>query len=324
MNSFIKQNIRFSLFFFFLLFLSGRIGLFLHEFAGHAFSWRLIGGKLTEYSLFVFGGGWVTYGWTPSTANASRLSLLFVELSGMAVELLSGAFLAVLAIFWNIPRFIRALFAAASSVLIVHSLFYLVMCTYYGSGDGAVLFTVLRGGVRQAFLFFTFGLTVAGAFLVSYAFSPALRSWTLDGSSKKHAPVIVLCAFAAALLHGLLTVGEQIVAKDKVYARIKTSENVRLKEEELSRFIADYWEKHGRIPGRERTVVVENELEQKYRQFPIEIPLGIAAAAAFIAGFFFPGRRDCTEPDPVVWKDIGLLGGFAVLAVALILIVNRM
>lgn len=80
----------------------------------------------------------------------------------------------------------------------------------------------------------------------------------------------------------------------------------------------------GRMPGRERTVVVENELEQKYRQFPIEIPLGIATAAAFIAGFFFPGRRDYTEPDPLLWKDIGLLGGFAVSAVALILIVNRM
>jgi uncharacterized integral membrane protein len=320
----LRQHFKLSLFFFLLLFLAGRIGLFLHEFAGHALFWRLIGGRLTEFSLFVFGGGWVHYGWTPSTADASVFSLRLVELSGLTVELVAGVLLAVFAIIWNTNRSIRGLFAAASSVLIVHSLFYLVISTYYGCGDGRGLFAVLQGGIRQAFLFLTFCLTVAGAFLVSYAFSPAVRSWGGDCSSKKRVLVIVVCAFAAALLHGTLTIGEQIVVKDEVYAEIKTPENVRLKEEELSEYISAYTEEHGREPDQKNVGVVENELEQKYWQFPIEIPLGIAVLAAFIGGFFLPGRRDHDEPSPVAWKDIALLGCFSVSTVVLILVLNRL
>lgn len=124
MMSFLKQSIKLTLFFFFLLFLSGRIGLFLHEFAGHALFWRLVGGKLAGFSLFIFGGGWVHYGDTPSIVNLSVSSQLFVDLSGIAVEMATGLLLAMLSIFSKTNRSISGLFAATSSVLIVHSLFY--------------------------------------------------------------------------------------------------------------------------------------------------------------------------------------------------------
>ena len=136
--------------------------------------------------------------------------------------------------------------------------------------------------------------------------------------------MIVLCAFAAILLHGTITVGEQILIKDKIYIELKTSENARLKKKELLEFIADYTEKHGIEPNPKHVAVVKNELEQKYRQFPIEIPLGIAIIAAFIAGFFLSRRRNGDEPSPVVWKDIALLSCFSVMAAALILILNRL
>ncbi len=322
--SFLKQSIRLSLFFFFLLFLSGRIGLFLHEFAGHALFRRLIGGKLTEFSLFVFGGGRVHYGYTPATANLSFPSLLVVDLSGIAVELVAGILIAMLAIFLKTNRSVKGLFVATSSVLTVHSLFYFVICTYYGSGDGRVLFAVLQGSVRQTVLLLTFSLTVAGAFLVSYAFSPTVKSWTIEESSKKRVLMIVLCAFIAAVLHGTFTVCEQVIVKDKIYTEIKTSENARLKKSELAEFIADYTEKHGIEPNPEHVAVVANELEEKYRQFPIEIPLGIAIIAAFIAGFFLSRRRNGDEPGPVTWKDIALLSCFSVMVAALILILNRL
>jgi len=320
----LKQSVRLSLFFFFLLFLSGRIGLFLHEFAGHALSWHLIGGKLTTFSLFMFGGGRVHYSYNPATENLSISSLLFVDLSGISVELLAGGLLFIPAIFLKTSRSIKGLFIATSSVLIVHSLFYLVICTYYGSGDGRILFTVLQGGVRQTFLFLIFSLNVAGAFLVSYVFSPIIRGWTLEDSSKKGVLMIVLCAFAAALLHGALTIGEQIEVKDSIYAELKTSENIRLKNKELSRFIAEYTKKHGREPDMEHIAVMEKKLERKYRQFPIEIPLGIGIIAAFTAGFFWSRRKDSCELSPVTWQDIALLSCFSVIVALLILTLNRL
>ena len=324
MKNFVRQDVKLSLFFFLLLFLAGRIGLFLHEFAGHALSWRLLGGRLADFSLFVFGGGRVHYGWTPATLNLSTFSMLFALLSGIAVELAVGIPLALLAVFSRATRATKALFAATSSVLIVHSLFYLVICTYYGSRDGAVLFTVLQGGTRQVFLALTFGLTIVGAFLVSYAFSPTVRSWVVGRSSKQRVVLIILGMFGAVLLHGTLTVSEQVIVKDKIYAEIKTAENVRLKEKELAEFVAKYTEEHRREPEQEHVAVVENELEEKYWQFPIEIPLAIAIVIAFVAGFFLSVRKDHGEASPVVWKDIGLLGCFSVPSVLLILILNKL
>lgn len=315
--------IKLSLFLFWLLFLSGRIGLFLHEFAGHALFCRLMGGRLAEFSLFVFGGGRVHCSHAPSTVNLSVSSLLAVDLSGMAVELAVGVLLAILSIIVNTSQLIRALLASASSVLIVHSLFYLTICAYYGSGDGTLLFAILQGFIRQLFLSLIFGLTVAGAFLVSYAFSPIVRSWAIDYPLKKGFLTILGCALGAAMLHGALTVGEQIVIQDKVYDEIKTSQNVKLKEEELSGYIAGYTQEHGRAPDQELMAMVDNELERKYWQFPIEIPLGIAIVAAFVAGFFFSKRRDDDDPSPVAWKDVILLGSFSIVVAILILILNR-
>jgi hypothetical protein len=246
-----------------------------------------------------------------------------VDLSGIAVELAVGLLSGILSIILKTSRPIRALLASTSSVLIVHSLFYITICAYYGSGDGRLLFAILQGFIRQLFLSLAFGLTVAGAFLVSYTFSPLVRSWVIDYPSKKGFLTILVCVFGAATLHGALTVGEKIVIQDKVYDEIKTSQNVKLKEEELSEFIAGYKQEYGRAPDQGLIAIAENELEHKYWQFPIEIPLGIAIVAAFVAGFFFSKRRDYNEPSPVAWKEVVLLGSSSVVVAILILIVNR-
>jgi hypothetical protein len=228
----------------------------------------------------------------------------------------------MIAIIANTSRPIRALLASVSSVLIVHSLFYLTICAYYGSGDGTLLFDILRGFTRPLFLSLAIGLTVAGAFLVSYVFSPIFSNWVNDYPTKQRFVNILLCAFAAAILHGGLTVGEQIMIQDKLYAEIKTSENVKLKEQKLSEFIEGYTEEHGKAPDPDRLAIVENELEHKYWQFPIEVPLGIAIVVAFIAGFLFSKRKDFDESSSVAWKDVVLLGSSSTMVAILIVIVN--
>jgi hypothetical protein len=314
------------LLYFLLLFLAGRIGMLLHEFGGHALAWRLLGGRVIAFKLFVFGGGWVYGRWPLTVADSSLLSMLIVQLSGIAVELIVGMPLALLAVSRITRRTTRRLAVATSSVLIVHAFFYLVLCAYYGSGDGATLFHIVHGRIRAAFLITTAGLTISAAFMVSYLFSPVMRTWVTGCRRQQGLALIVLGVFSAALLHAILTAGESIIVKDRIYAEIKTPVNVCLKEKALSAFLSVYRQKHGKEPSRDRIDAVRTDLEAKYGQFPIEIPLGAAVLSAFIAGFFLSGRRDHAErgPDPIVWKEIGWLGGLSALEVALILFLNRL
>lgn len=319
------QYAKFTLVCFFLLFLAGRIGMLLHEFGGHALAWRLLGGKVVDFKLFVFGGGWL-YGHRPlAAADSSALSLLMVQLSGIAVELIVGTPLALLAVSRITLRTTRRLAAATSGVLIVHAFFYLVLCAYYGSGDGAALSRILQHGrIREAFLVATVGLTIWAAFMVSYLFSPAIRSWAGGCRRRRGLALIVLGVFSAASLHAVLTAGERIVMKDRTYAEIKTPVNVRLKEKVLAGLVSNYRKRYGREPDQDRIATERAALEAEYGQFPIQIPLAAAVLTALTAGFFFSKRNNHTEGDPITWKDVGWLGGLSAFAVVLILFLNRL
>jgi len=322
MKTIIAHEIRLALTFFLLLFLAGRIGLLLHEFGGHALTCRLLGGRITEYSLFLFGGGRVHYDWALSTVIGSIPAALFVQLSGIAVELAVGIPLAVLALRRISSPFVNRLLAATAGVLIVHALFYLVISAYYGSGDGTVLFALLQGGSRRAFLISTFCMTVSSAFLVSYAFSPATRGWIAVRSRKLRTVLIVMGVVSAALLHGALTIGEKIIVKDTAYAELKLSQHSRLMAEELSEFVAGYARENGSEPDPESIAAIKKALKAKYRQFPIEVPLGIAVLLAFIAGFFLSTHRAEDHHSPVTWKEVGVLGAFSGFVAVIILMAS--
>jgi len=323
MKALVKQSFTLSIFFFLLLFLSGRTGLLLHEFAGHTFSWHLLGGNISEFRLFLFGGGRVHYEWTPAVANLPEASILFVQLSGISVELATGLLLGWLAQSVNASRPINALLIATASLLLVHSFFYLFVCAYYGYGDGVLLFKGLQGNVRLGFLFIAFSSTIGAAFLVSFFFSPVVRSWLAERNPKKQLVVVVLSGLVAVLLHGTFTLGEQIWMKDTVYAGIKTPEKVRWKEKELQQFILHYKQEQGREPEKDEIAFVAKELEKKYSQFPIELPLGGSVLAALILGFHYSRERNPDRAFPVTLKENALLGSVSVLAAILILLLNR-
>ncbi len=318
-----SQVIKLSLFFFFLIFLAGRIGLILHEFAGHALAWRLMGGKLSGFRLFLFGGGRVQFRYTDDISNLSVVQELTVQLSGIAVELAVGIILTILAIILRPGRAFRALLVSAAGVLIVHALFYLTVGVYYGSGDGRLIFTLLQGGVRQTFFLLTFGMTIAAAFFISYQFSPMVKSWIKAGFSRKSTSTIILCGCIAVLFHAMLTYGERIVIKDTIYARAKMSENDRLKKAELSKFIADYVKKHGRQPDKEQLRNLAGELKKKYWQFPLNIFLVLGIVTASFFGYFRSKQNEYLDSSPITWKDVISLGCSSMFAAGLILILNR-
>ena len=324
MKNFISESIKLSIFMFFLLFLSGRFGLLLHEFAGHTLSWQLLGGKITDFYLFLFGGGWVHYGWTPKTDNLSDLSFVFVHLSGIAVELVVGVILAFPAVFFRTTRIVKAWLSVASSILLVHGLYYLVICFYYGSGDGRIIFDTIHGNVRHAFLIFTSFLTIGVAFFVSFTFSPEVKSWVPDRHSKNGFFLIIISTTIAILFHGMLTVSEQILVKDSAYNEIKTSVNDRLKGNELSEFLDKYAKEHGKEADQELVKVIADELEKKYRQFPIRALLGFLILVALGAGFIVSGNRKYCESSKITCKDNWILGSVSALIGAIIVALNSL
>lgn len=319
---YIREFVKLSLFMFFLLFLSGRAGLLLHEFAGHALSWRLFDGNITDFRLFLFGGGWVQYARTTETLTLSHLAMIIVQLSGIAAELAAGSIFAFLALFLKTTRLAKALFYALSSVLLVHGLFYLVICTYYGSGDGRIIFNLFNGNVRHGFLVLTSCLTVGGAFFVSFKFSPAVKGWVVDFLSKNRSFLLIISVVAAAMLHSGLNFAERIFVNDRVYAGMKTSVNDRLKQEKLAEFIETYAEKYGREANQEEISAFAETLENKYGQFPIGPPLAFAVCVAFLGGFLLSGDENNDAPNPIKWKDNLILGSISLLTVVLIMALN--
>jgi 5-bromo-4-chloroindolyl phosphate hydrolysis protein len=165
-------------------------------------------------------------------------------------------------------------------------------------------------------------MTVGTAFLISYQFSPIVKSWLADGYVNKGQWIILFCACIAVLFHAILTIGERILVNDTIYAGIKISENERLKAAELSKFIAAYIEKHGTQPDREELQDLEKMLMQKYRQFPLNILLGIGIVVASLFGYFKSKHNEYQDSNPIAWKDILCFGSTSMVVAVLILILN--
>jgi len=319
----LKQSAKTAVFLFLLLFVSSRIGLFLHEFVGHALCWTLLGGEIAGFKLFMFGGGWVRYVPGIGSGGLSEASVLLTDLAGLGIELLTGIGLYLVARYHRSGKVVRGLILSASTVLVVHSLWHLVIHTYYGSGDGRVLFHVLTGAMRDIFLWSVSGAAVIGAFFLSYTFSPEIRSWSIAVSGKRTAAVVLSGAIAAALAYGLLYLGEQALATDAFYAETNIPENIRLKEKERQFTYDAYQDRHGRAPDTEAREAIGRDLNRKYDHVPIGFPFGAMIAAALAAGFF---RSRVTHraipPSTLMWHDIAALGLLSGGTAAMILLLN--
>ncbi len=70
-----------------------RLGLVLHELVGHGVAAVIAGGRVSEVELYVFGGGWISYG---GAARWSVAAVIAVSLAGIAVELMIAVALAAI------------------------------------------------------------------------------------------------------------------------------------------------------------------------------------------------------------------------------------
>ncbi len=87
--------------------------------------------------------------------------------------------------------------------------------------------------------------------------------------------------------------------------------------------MAEYIKEYRRSPDQEQLRDVEKVLGKKYRQFPVDIFLGMGIVAASLFGYFKSKRKEYEDSNPVTWKEIAQLGIFSGLVASLILILNQ-
>lgn len=199
-----------------------RLTLVLHELVGHGLPVLALGGSIEDFSLFVFGGGWIRYSRAVPFGPAEQLT---IQLGGIALELAIGA-LALLWIRWRRPQPLAHIAALTTATcLLIHAGFYLAAGTWHGFGDGRGLYH--RLGPSRGWVAFPVGLTlVALAAGLARHLMPWLRRWTGAAGRRQLAVAMAAIALAAAA-HAGLTLAERALRADRIYEKVMRSAPTR-------------------------------------------------------------------------------------------------
>jgi len=267
-----------------LLFLLGltasRVGVVLHELAGHYGVAHAFGCSLTELRLFLFGGGFVDYA-CPPLAPAAQLA---TELGGIGVQAGIGAALVLLARRLVRGTWPRLVVASIGALFVLHGLFYLVTGVHYGVGDGRSLH-ILLGAARGAPVAAGSGLLVLGCFVAARGLAGLLAPWLPRAGAAARAAFALAAIAVAAALHGAAFLAEQRVLADATYAESFRPQAAVEVERELRRFEREQPRPPEAIAARRRV------LEAQHAPFPLRPVLGAAMGAAALAGLWLGLRN---------------------------------
>jgi hypothetical protein len=264
---------RLTLLLFLLGLVASRVGVVLHELAGHFGVARLFGCSLTELRLFLFGGGFVDYA-CPPLAPAQSLA---TELGGIGVQAGVGVALAILA--WRRKRrdFAGLALASMAALFVLHGLWYLVTGVHYGVGDGRTLHLSL-GPARVAPVAIGSALLVLLCFAATRSLARRLAPWLPDASPARRIGVLVASIALATALHAGAFAAEQRVLADATYAATFRPQAAVEVEREVARFAREAPRAPEQLAARRRA------LEAERAPFPLRAVLGGALAIAALAG----------------------------------------
>ncbi|MEB2343204.1 MAG: hypothetical protein OZ948_00500 [Deltaproteobacteria bacterium] len=279
----------------------------LHEALGHGAVAEAFGCRLTGLRLFLFGGGYVTFGCTALSLGGT----LAIDLGGIALELALGA--ALLALVRG-RRGVAGLFATAIGLLFVlHGLFYLATGVHYGAGDGRTLHGLLGAG-RTAFVAAASAVLVAASFVAGHRLGARIGVWVAAPRRGTRIAIVAAAALAAAAAHGVLQRAEQRWLADPVYAATFEPEHERRIAAELRRL-----EEQPHAPG--EIAEERRRLEREHAPFPLTPVLGVAIALAALAGIVASSRRPpAAPPEPVPLAGAALA---CAASIALVLALDR-
>jgi hypothetical protein len=247
---------------------TSRLGLIAHELVGHGGTALAMSGHITEVRLFWFAGGWIRF----ELSSPSTVADLAISLGGIAVELLAGTVIWVLARRDTLAMRISRGVAAA---LIVHAGLYLSTGTWDGHGDGAQLYAAL--GSARYVVAITAGVVTcvaafAGARIVLGALAETLPRHRIAGT-------LVALGLAGGLNAGLALGEIRLRRDDVVYTTIMQSERDRIVALELAKWLAAHPDVQPETRAHEQL-----RIQEEHKTFPFAWLLRAAVIAAGIAG----------------------------------------
>jgi hypothetical protein len=111
-----------------------RVGLVLHEWAGHGGVAALNGATIEKVRLFWFGGGWIDYDLPKDASLAAHVAS---TMGGIGIEIVLG--MIVWCALWRRTSLVAKLVRACAAAFVIHAAWYLAVGTYHGFGDGTIV-----------------------------------------------------------------------------------------------------------------------------------------------------------------------------------------
>lgn len=276
--------------------ITSRLSLILHEFVGHGLVAVLQGGVVTDFQLYLFGGGWIRYQLPQITALQEQL----ISLGGIALELLVGAVLLLLSRRLRRPGLLWFGLVSFGFCNVIHGLIYLVDGTHYGFGDGHGLHVLLAQRRWLVVLPGSILLVLASGYFAQQL-TGTVSIWSrLDPS---RAVVALLIGVTLALsAHGALMLAERALRRDqdaRRYARMMAvHKGVRWRiEAELRKRAQLARARTGQPPRPHEIRRWRTELAARHPVFPLRVVLLVSVLLAAAGGVVVALRRK-QPPSP--------------------------
>ena len=284
---------------------TSRYGLVIHEFAGHGGAAMALGGHVDGVKLFLFGGGWVGYHLPGNPADPGPADVA-VTLAGIATEWIAAAALAIAA--RRRTGLVRLAMIGAAAGFAIHGGMYLSIGTYYGQGDGTLVYRLC--GAWRPLVWATAGaLCVAIAWLGARAVAPLLRA---RAPGRQLAVTGVALVLGGAAHVGLLF-GERALRTDATYVSIMKTEGQRTVEHDVAIAQAQH-----ATPA--QVEEVRRTSQERNRPFPFAPILIALVALAAIAAFAV--SRPAAAPAPLAWREVAPFAAVAAAGVLLVAVID--
>ncbi len=293
--------------------LASRIGLLVHEFIGHGGMAYALGGKVPQWRLFYFGGGWIQYKRNPWYSTEQEIA---IALAGCGSELIVAALLWALST--RIEGVPRAMAQIVAMLLCAHSCVYLSTGIHYGYGDGLKLYGLLAPAIRHLIVV---GLSLTMAFL---AYALAKRALLLAallelGSGMRRIALAGAAVLIATLVHGSLYYGERLVIDpDQSYEAMMQRE-VDRRAAKYAALLAKQERRAGQAWSARQEESAKQAYVEKHQPWPLRpVLILLGALASLLACWRF--RR--TESQKLIaWRLAAIRGPAIGLALTLLAIV---
>jgi hypothetical protein len=285
---------------------TSRIGLIVHELAGHGGAAVAFGGEVSDFRLFWFAGGWIRYHFEDPTPGA----MLVISLAGLIIEAVIGVALWLLLSAKD--SIARRLARGVGGALVIHAGWYFATGTWHGYGDGLLTYRAV-GDWRYPIAIATGLVTCGVAFVVARLLLGTLAAAVPGGRWRRIAGLVTAAVLAGTLQVGL-ALGEVRIRGDATYGAIMKPQGDRMTARELAAWQREQARRGVQVTEAERAEQ-QRRLAARHREPPFAPILALALAVAIAFGA--SRARLAIDParaggDPLTTRLVAIVGAIAV------------